>query len=80
VQFARRHIGSVLEVLVESPRDRGRGTLGGVAQNYLRIVMRGEEEDIGRLVHVRAEGMEGERLIGRIVEADPGKKDHSASI
>jgi threonylcarbamoyladenosine tRNA methylthiotransferase MtaB len=66
--FAARHLGEEVEILVES-RDRRSGLLTGLTGNYLRVLVAGDAAERGRFLRARvtrvgAEGAYGERITG----------------
>lgn len=65
-EFSRKFIGKVLEVLVEASSD-GK-TLEGYTSNYLRVKMPFEEGLVGQLVNVKIMGLEGELLVGKVLD------------
>jgi len=65
VEFARRFVGTKLEVLLE---ERGTdGQLRGYSRNYLRVSTHGPDELTNREVEVEASTVEGTQLVGEIV-------------
>jgi threonylcarbamoyladenosine tRNA methylthiotransferase MtaB len=60
--FAARFDGRRAEVLVESVRDPATGLLRGYTRNYLRALMDGPDEWMGRLVPVRLAVRPGARV------------------
>jgi threonylcarbamoyladenosine tRNA methylthiotransferase MtaB len=65
-EFAARHLGQEVEVLVES-RDRHSGLLVGLTDNYLRVLLEGDDRERGTLLTARvasagADGAYGERV------------------
>lgn len=64
--FAARHLGQEVRVLVES-RDRRSGFLSGLTDNYLRVLLEGDDAERGhvlraRVASVSSDGAFGERL------------------
>ena len=62
--FAQRFVGSELEVLVETTRDRGTGHMTGYSRNYVRVVLDGPDQLANTEVRVRAVAQQGDRLLG----------------
>jgi threonylcarbamoyladenosine tRNA methylthiotransferase MtaB len=66
--FAARHLGQEVAVLIES-RDRRSGLLSGLTGNYMRVLVEGEDQERGstltvRVASVGSEGAYGERVAG----------------
>ena len=62
-RFAQRHVGQVVEVLLESGRRGGRARVGGWTDNYLRVDL-GEGEAEARLQPIAITRMDANGLIG----------------
>ncbi len=69
--FNETFVGTTLEVLIESKRDKESGLAKGKSDNYIPVFADaanlGLEEIKGKIVKVRAEGFFGAGLMGRIV-------------
>ena len=65
--YAARHIGQVVEVLVEQPWRNQDGWLEGLTGNYLRVAFPGDIALRNSLVQVCITGINGEYLDGRII-------------
>ena len=68
-RFAHRHVGKVVEVLLEPARRGGIGRIGGWTDNYLRVDL-GEGKTEARLAPIAITGMDANGLTG--VHASPG--------
>jgi len=66
--FAERFVGSALDVLIESTRDRATGCLTGYSRNYVRTLLDGPDTLINREVCVRAVARRGARLLAAATE------------
>jgi threonylcarbamoyladenosine tRNA methylthiotransferase MtaB len=62
-RYRRRFVGEILDVLVETTRDRS-GRLCGYTPRYLRVAVDGSDDLRGRLVPVRAERAVAGALFG----------------
>ena len=62
-RFARRHVGQVVDVLLEPARRGGAARVGGWTDNYLRVDL-GEGEASARLEPVLVTGMDDNGLTG----------------
>ena len=60
--YFRRLLGRPLEVLVESPVDHGESRVVGTSCRYVPVELPAEAGPIGRLVHVRADRCDADRL------------------
>jgi len=68
--FSRRFQGRTLRVLVEERSDRSSGLRKGFSDNYLSVhLINNKASQVNSLVSVRLEGLEGTRIIGRIVSS-----------
>lgn len=65
--FARAHLGTVLDVLAEQPFDREEKLWEGLTGNYLKVVFPGNEDVRGRIVKVTAGKFEKGAIQGRII-------------
>lgn len=65
--YKDRHIGEVVEVLVEQSWSSKGGWLEGLTGNYLRVVFPGDLALRNSLVQVNITGISGEYLEGRII-------------
>ena len=68
-RFAQRHVGQVVDVLLEPTRRSGTARIGGWTDNYLRVDL-GEGEAEARLAPVAITGMDANGLTG--VDASTG--------
>lgn len=62
-RFAQRHVGQVVDVLLEPWRRGGTGRIGGWTDNYLRVDL-GEGEAEARLAPIAITGMDANGLTG----------------
>jgi threonylcarbamoyladenosine tRNA methylthiotransferase MtaB len=70
--FAARYVGSAVDVLAESKRERDSGLLVGYSRNYLRVCFPGGDDWVNREVRVRVTGRSGDRLLGVALGEDDG--------
>lgn len=73
LEFKKQHIGLTLKVLIEEEEDKETGLLRGLSDNYLRILLEGEDSLKNKIVEVIMEGVEGDKLIATILN-DPSPK------
>ena len=66
IAFQKSNIGDVAEVLIEKHPDKKTGLFKGVTANYLNVIMSNAE--FNTLKKVRLTGLDGNRLIGEVVE------------
>jgi threonylcarbamoyladenosine tRNA methylthiotransferase MtaB len=59
-------MGKKLEILVESNQDKNSGKLIGLTDNYLRVLIAGNENLKNQILPVKAIGREGKYLTGEI--------------
>jgi len=59
-------IGKKMEILVEGNRDKKSGSLIGLTDNYIRVLVKGEDEIKNKIISVKATKNEGKFLIGEI--------------
>lgn len=64
LEFYQRHLGQVVEVLVEGPVAHRPGWLKGLTANYLRVMLPGPPEWVNRFIRLRLIEMNGQDLIG----------------
>ena len=62
--FYGSNLNRVLQVVVESKRDRTSGYLKGFTSNYIPVLFEGDDSLAGRLVRVRLERVSSERVFG----------------
>lgn len=63
-KFYRRFTGSSLPVLIETKRDKSTGLMKGISSNYLPVLIDGNDELQNKIVEVKIEKMEENRLFG----------------
>jgi threonylcarbamoyladenosine tRNA methylthiotransferase MtaB len=68
--FRRGALGGTFEVLFEGRRDPDTGLLGGLTDTYLRVFAPGPDHLMDRILPVRLDRVDGDRVIGT-VEGDP---------
>ena len=66
IAFQKSNIGGVAEVLIEKHPDKKTGLFKGVTANYLNVIMPNAE--FNTLKKVKLIGLDGNRLIGEVVE------------
>lgn len=64
--FQKSNIGDVVEVLIEKHPDKKTGLFKGVTANYLNVIMPNGE--FNTLKKVKLTGLDGNRLLGEVVE------------
>ena len=62
--FYRRFTGSSLPVLIETKRDGSTGLLKGISSNYLPVLINGNDELQNKIVEVKIEKLEENRIFG----------------
>ena len=67
-RFAERHVGRIVEVLIEPSRRGGAARIGGWTDNYLRVDL-GEGEGSARIEPVEITGLDDNGLTGACVSA-----------
>lgn len=65
-KFLDSFIGKNLEVLIEKRRDRKTKKLIGLSDNYIRVLVQGEDELFNQIVEVFVKKREGRFLIGKV--------------
>ena len=70
-RFAERHVGRIVDVLVETSRRGGTARIGGWTDNYLRVDL-GEGRADARLEPVEITGLDGSGLVGNRTSGRPG--------
>lgn len=66
-QFRSKFVGRRLTLLIEDERDQPTGLLKGYSDNYLRILIEGNDNLNGSLVTAIIEGVNGNNLMGRSI-------------
>ena len=66
ITFQKSNIGDVAEVLIEKHPDKKTGLFKGVTANYLNVIMPNGE--FNTLKKVKITGLDGNRLLGEVVE------------
>lgn len=74
--FISSFLGRSLPVLFETSRDKQTGLLTGLTGNYIRVLAESSDELMNRIVKVRLERIQGEKVSGKVehlgtVEAAP---------
>ena len=64
VKFYRRSTGRSLPVLIETKRDGATGLLKGISSNYLPVLVEGKDDLQNKIVEVKIEKLEGNKLFG----------------
>ena len=65
LDFKKQHIGLTLKILIEEEEDKETGLLRGLSDNYLRVLLKGEDSLKNKIVDVAVEGLKGDNLLGR---------------
>jgi threonylcarbamoyladenosine tRNA methylthiotransferase MtaB len=68
VNFNRRYIGNVVQVLIEQEAKEQPGFVEGLTPNYVRVVCKGSADLKGYIINVEIIGIEDDYCIGKIVE------------
>jgi threonylcarbamoyladenosine tRNA methylthiotransferase MtaB len=63
--FYRKFIGSTLEVLVEGTRDRRTNLLKGFTENYIPVLLKGDDSLLHHIVRVTILNIKDDRVYGR---------------
>lgn len=64
ISFYRKFIGKKMPLLIETKRDGATGLLKGVSSNYLPVLIDGKDDPINKIVDVKIEKLEGDKLFG----------------
>jgi threonylcarbamoyladenosine tRNA methylthiotransferase MtaB len=64
LKFYSRFTGQTLPVLIETKRDGSNGLLKGISSNYLPVFVDGDDDLQNKIVEVKIEKLEGDRLFG----------------
>ena len=64
--FIQRFVGKRLNVLIENRRDRKTGMLTGLSDNYVRVLLDGEDSLRNRIVSVHIDDRHGNKLLGEV--------------
>ena len=62
--FLESHIGKALEILLEKRREKKTGRLIGLSDNYIRVLLEGDESLVNRIITVNPLRREGRFLLG----------------
>ncbi|MCB9831949.1 MAG: tRNA (N(6)-L-threonylcarbamoyladenosine(37)-C(2))-methylthiotransferase MtaB [Planctomycetes bacterium] len=66
--YRRRHLGRIVPVLAEERAGLVPGTLTGLSDRFLRVDFPAGDELMNRIVRLRLEALDGDRLRGRLVD------------
>jgi threonylcarbamoyladenosine tRNA methylthiotransferase MtaB len=69
VEFAQRFVGQDLRVLTESKRDRETGLLVGYSRNYVRVLVRSDDDLVNRERLVRVVARQRDRVVAEPIAA-----------
>lgn len=64
MKFYRGFVGKTIPVLIETKRDGATGLLKGISSNYLPVLIDGEDDQKNKIVDVKIEKLEGDKLFG----------------
>ena len=64
MKFYENAIGSTFEVLIEGKRDRATGYLKGLTENYIPVLVEGDDELMHRVIQTRLVKIEHGRIFG----------------
>ena len=67
MNFYRKFIGEIISVLIETKRDGATGLLKGISSNYLPILIDAGDEFKNKIIDVRIEKLEGNKLYGNYI-------------
>lgn len=67
LDYRRQFIGRKIDVLIEHRREVKSNKLMGVSSNYIKVLLDGDDDLMGRLVDIRLERVSGKYCYGRIV-------------
>ncbi|NWF57704.1 MAG: tRNA (N(6)-L-threonylcarbamoyladenosine(37)-C(2))-methylthiotransferase MtaB [Syntrophaceae bacterium] len=65
-RFSRSFLGKRLKVLVEAKRDRGSGLLKGFSENYISVLLPGEDGLMNREVEIEATEVRDGKVFGKV--------------
>ena len=68
LQFYSRFTGKSVAVLIETKRDGSTGLLKGISSNYLPVLIDGPDDLQNKIVEVKIEKLEGNKLFGKILD------------
>ena len=68
LKFYRRFMGKSLPVLIETRRDGTTGLLKGISSNYLPVLVDGDDDLQNKIVEVKIEKLEGDKLFGVLLK------------
>ncbi len=68
LKFYRRFMGKSLPVLIETRRDGTTGLLKGISSNYLPVLVDGDDDLQNKIVDVKIEKLEGDKLFGNLTD------------
>jgi len=66
MKFYRGFVGKTMPVLIETKRDAATGLLKGISTNYLPVLVDGKEEFHNKIIDVKIEKLEENKLFGII--------------
>ena len=64
IKFYRSFVGQNLPILIESKRNGASGMLKGISSNYLPVLAAVGDDLINKMVNVKIEKLEGNKLYG----------------
>ncbi len=64
MNFYREFVGMTMPLLIETKRDGATGLLKGVSSNYLPVLIDGGDDKKNKIVAVKIEKLEGDKLFG----------------
>ena len=64
--YIQRFIGKRLDVLIENRRDRKTGMLTGLSDNYIRVLLDGDDSLKNRIVSVKIVDRHENKLLGEV--------------
>ncbi|MFC1643555.1 tRNA (N(6)-L-threonylcarbamoyladenosine(37)-C(2))-methylthiotransferase MtaB [Chlamydiota bacterium] len=67
-RIKNKYLGSEVEVLFESKREKETGLFQGLTENYLRVLFSGNDKLMGRLVNVRIKEIKKGYLLGEKIK------------
>ena len=64
--YIQRFIRTTLSVLIENRRDKNTGMLTGLSDNYIRVLLDGDDSLKNRIVSVHIDDRHGNKLLGEV--------------
>ncbi len=68
IEFRKKMLGNVFEIIVETSRDKSNGLLKGMTDNFVSVLFEGDDELKNQLVKVKITSINGKNTYGVVVE------------